>query len=184
MRTRNMKKRTSAFPSRKDAVPAGPRSARLSLTVQYAASAKGVPSRPAFRKWTRAALMHDAEIGLRIVDEIEGRDLNRDFRGRDYATNVLTFVYSSSDPDIHPATGSLAGDIVLCAPVIENEARQQSKDLMAHYAHLTVHGVLHLQGYDHESEMEASSMEQLEKGILGKLGYGDPYPDHQAGSGY
>ena len=122
--------------------------------------------------------MHDAEIGLRVVDEAEGRGLNRDFRGKDYATNVLTFVYSDEPaPDIHLAA-PLIGDIVLCAPIIENEANQQSKSLAAHYAHLTVHSVLHLQGYDHESELEASTMEQLEIGILGKLGYPNPYVDH------
>ena len=113
--------------------------------------------------------MQDAEIALRIVDEPEGRSLNRDFRGKDYATNVMTFVYS----DIHP----LSGDVVLCAPVIEKEANQQDKSLVAHYAHLTVHGVLHLQGYDHDSDASATIMEKLETGIVMKLGHDDPYKD-------
>jgi probable rRNA maturation factor len=133
------------------------------------------------RKWAKAALAHDAEIALRIVDEEEGRSLNRDFRRKDYATNVLTFVYRDEqvDPDVSPRGKQhaypLAGDIVLCAPVVENEARHQQKDLLAHYAHLTVHGVLHLQGYDHQEEAEAEEMEEMETRILVRLGYEDPY---------
>ncbi len=130
--------------------------------------------------------MQDAEIVLRIVDEAEGRKLNLDFRGRDYATNVLTFVYAEAKPDIQSGIRSpvhdaapLTGDIVLCAPVIENEARQQHKNLPAHYAHLTVHGVLHLQGHDHENDADAAVMEQLEIEILGRLGYQNPYDQHQ-----
>lgn len=113
--------------------------------------------------------MQDAKIVLRIVDEPEGRRLNRHFRGKDYATNVLTFVYS----DIQP----LSGDIVLCAPVIAKESDQQNKNLAAHYAHLTVHGVLHLQGYDHDNDASATIMEKLETEIVTKLGYDDPYKD-------
>jgi probable rRNA maturation factor len=143
------------------------RNARLKLTVQYAVHPADVPARPEFRKWVKAALAHDAEIVLRIVDEAEGRSLNRDFRGKDYATNVLTFGYGDDQP--------LAGDIVLCAPVIENEAQQQHKSLDAHYAHLAVHGVLHLQGYDHENDADAAIMERREMEILEHLGYGDPY---------
>ena len=108
---------------------------------------------------------------LRIVDEIEGRRLNQDFRGRDYATNVLTFVYH----DVRP----LSGDIVLCAPVIKTEASHQHKNLVAHYAHLTVHGVLHLLGYDHESDTSAAAMEQLETEIVMRLGHDDPYRECQ-----
>jgi probable rRNA maturation factor len=159
---------------------------QLKLTTQYATRTTGIPTRPAFRKWVKAALMQDAEIVLRIVDEAEGRKLNRDFRGRDYATNVLTFVYADAKPDIQHGTRSpvhdatpLTGDIVLCAPVIENEARQQHKHLPAHYAHLTVHGVLHLQGHDHENDVDATVMEQLEIEILGRLGYQNPYNEYQ-----
>lgn len=111
--------------------------------------------------------MQPAEITLRLVDEIEGRELNRNFRGKDYATNVLTFVYHDTQP--------LSGDIVLCAPVVEREAEQQHKDRMAHYAHLTVHGILHLQGYDHIEDTDAIEMERLETQILEQLGYRDPY---------
>lgn len=141
--------------------------AKLKLTVQYAIHPADVPGRSEFRKWVKAALAHDAEIVLRIVNEAEGRNLNRDFRGKDYATNVLTFGYGDDKP--------LAGDIVLCAPVIENEARQQHKSLDAHYAHLAVHGVLHLQGYDHENDDDAAIMEHREMEILEHLGYDDPY---------
>lgn len=142
-------------------------STRLSLTVQYATKAQTPPTRAQFRKWAKAALRRDAMITLRIVDQAEGRRLNRDYRGRDYATNVLTFVYDDIEP--------LAGDIVMCAPVVSREARAQRKPVEAHYAHLTVHGMLHLQGYDHEDEADAAVMEALESAIVTKLGYADPY---------
>ena len=142
----------------------------LKLMVQYATESSEAPARPQFRRWVKAALQCDAEVVLRLVDEAEGRDLNRQFRGKDYATNVLTFVYDDTQP--------LAGDIVLCVPVVRQEAQQQHKDLTAHFAHLTVHGVLHLQGYDHIAEAEAAEMEQLETAILAKFGYADPYVEH------
>ena len=142
----------------------------FSLTVQYAmddADSAALPTRSQFRRWVRSALEQDAEIVIRIVDLTEGRALNHDYRGKDYATNVLTFVYDDTDP--------LSGDIVLCAQVIGNEAAQQHKTLMAHYAHLTVHGVLHLQGYDHIGNDEARVMEKKEINILTRLGFNDPY---------
>jgi len=139
----------------------------LSLAVQYAVKPEGVPTRHQFRKWVLTALAQDAEITLRLVGEQEGRELNRTYRGKDYATNVLTFPLVA-DP-------LLMGDIVLCAPVVEKEAAAQGKPLAAHYAHLTVHGVLHLQGYDHETEAEGDRMEAAETHILAKLGYADPY---------
>ena len=144
----------------------------LRLSVQYAAKPEEVPTRARFRRWVKAALRQDAEIALRIVDEEEGRALNRDYRGKDYATNVLTFVYDDEFPG---AERPLAGDIVLCAPVVAREAVQQEKPVEAHYAHLTVHGVLHLQGYDHENDEQARQMEALETRIVTKLGYADPY---------
>jgi probable rRNA maturation factor len=140
--------------------------------VQYAAKPDDVPTRPQFRRWVAAALQRDAQIALRIVDETEGRELNRDYRGKDYATNVLTFVYDDEFPG---AALPLAGDIVLCAPVVAREAREQGKPVVAHYAHLTVNGVLHLQGYDHETDAQAHEMESLESQIVTKLGYADPY---------
>ena len=144
----------------------------LSLSVQYAAKPDDAPTRAQFRRWVKAALSQDAEVALRIVDEEEGRTLNRDYRGKDYATNVLTFVYDDEFPG---AERPLAGDIVLCAPVVAREALQQEKPVEAHYAHLTVHGVLHLQGYDHENDEQARQMEALETRIVTKLGYADPY---------
>lgn len=141
---------------------------KLSLSVQYAASSERLPTRPQFRRWIKAAVQRDVQIGLRIVDEAEGRELNRNYRGKDYATNVLTFVYDDEAPP-------LSGDVVICAPVVEKEAREQGKDLYAHYAHLAVHAVLHLQGYEHDNEPDASGMEKLETAIMLKLGYADPY---------
>lgn len=140
---------------------------KLSLSVQYASTGDGIPTRAQFRRWVRAALQRDVHIALRIVDAEEGQVLNRDFRGKDYATNVLTFVYDDTEP--------LSGDIVICAPVVEREAQEQGKTLLAHYAHMTLHAVLHLQGYDHESEADAAEMEALETALLVKLGYPAPY---------
>lgn len=150
---------------------------RFSLAVQYASEAAPLPARPQFRRWVGAALSPSpsgrgngvrAQITLRIADADEGRALNRDYRGKDYATNVLTFAYGEED-------GTLAGDIVLCAPVVEKEALEQGKALLAHYAHLTVHGVLHMQGYEHETDAEANRMEALEVDILRRLGFNSPY---------
>lgn len=126
-----------------------------------------MPSRPRLRAWAKAALLDDARVTLRFVGAREGRALNRTYRGRDYATNVLSFAY----PEFRP----LAGDIVLCAPVIAKEAREQRKSLEAHYAHLVVHGMLHLQGFDHQHNREAATMETLETEIVTALGYADPY---------
>jgi probable rRNA maturation factor len=140
----------------------------FSLSVQYATGASTVPQRRQFRRWVGAALQQQAGVTLRIVDEDEGRALNRDYRGKDYATNVLTFAYGEED-------GVLSGDIVLCAPVVEKEAREQGKELLAHYAHLTVHGVLHMQGYEHDGEAEAQEMEALEVEIMGRLRFNNPY---------
>ncbi len=140
---------------------------RLSLSVQYAVDATNLPTRQQFRRWIHSALQRDVQIVLRIVDQAEGRALNKNYRGKDYATNVLTFVYDDTDP--------LSGDIVICAPVVEKEARAQRKELPAHYAHLAIHAALHLQGYDHENEADAAAMETLETALLAKLRYADPY---------
>ncbi len=140
---------------------------QLNLAVQYAVSATGKPTRAHFRKWVRAALERDARVTLRIVGQKEGRALNRVYRGKDYATNVLTFVFRDQAP--------FEGDFALCAPVVAREARAQKKSLAAHYAHLTVHGLLHLQGYDHENDRDARVMERRETQVLAKLGYADPY---------
>ena len=139
----------------------------LSLSVQYASNDAGLPSRPRVRRCVRAALERDCTVTVRFVDAIEGRALNAEYRGKDYATNVLTFVYD----DAHPR----AGDIVLCAPVVRREAAAQGKDLAHHYDHLMVHGMLHLQGYDHETAVDAESMEAREIAILARFGLADPY---------
>ena len=112
-------------------------------------------------------MQRDVSITLRIVGETEARKLNKKYRDKDYATNVLTFVYDDGS--------ELSGDVVICAPVAEREAREQRKNLMAHYAHLAIHAALHLQGYDHESDADAEAMETLESAIMLKLHRTDPY---------
>jgi len=145
--------------------------ARLSLTVQYAVAARGLPARGLLRRWVRAALIpstRHAAITLRFVDLPEGRRLNRRYRSGSDATNVLSFVYDD-------ALGRCRGDIVLCAPVLRREAAAQGKPLTTHCAHLVVHGVLHLQGANHEDAIEAARMEAEEAAILARLGFPDPY---------
>lgn len=142
-------------------------SSKLSLTVQYASCAQHLPTRAQLRRWIRAALQREVSITLRIVDEPEGRELNKNYRGKDYATNVLTFVYDDAE--------TLSGDIVICAPVVEREAAAQHKGLTAHYAHLAIHAALHLQGYQHDDETDAAEMESLETALMLKLHYPDPY---------
>ncbi len=143
---------------------------KLDLNLQFAVKKSKRPPRSKFRRWAKAALMRDAELALRVVDEAEGRTLNRDYRGKDYATNVLTFAYGAAGE-----MGRLSGDIVICAPVAAREAAEQGITLEAHFAHLTVHGMLHLQGYDHETDAEAGTMESIESFIMRRLGYSDPY---------
>ena len=145
----------------------GARAPRLVLTVQCVADAAELPSPRTLRGFLRVALERDARVTLRIVDGREARALNRRYRGRDRATNVLTFVYDDG--------ASLAGDIVLCAPVVRNEARAQRKPLAAHYAHLVIHGMLHLQGYDHARGADAARMEAREIALLHTLGFANPY---------
>jgi probable rRNA maturation factor len=147
----------------------GSRIPKLTLSVQHAAPGHPLPTRRQLRAWAGAALERDAEVTLRVVHETEGRQLNHDYRGKDHATNVLTFAYSEPEEPV------AAGDIVLCAPVVEAEASAQRKPLEAHYAHLVVHGMLHLQGYDHERDDEAAVMEARESQIVTELGYPDPY---------
>ncbi len=143
---------------------------KLSLTIQYACGAEGLPTRAQFRRWTQVALQRGAEITIRLVGETEGRELNREYRGKDYPTNVLTFVYDEGV--------SLKGDVVICVPVVAKEAENQQKELFAHFAHLTIHAALHLQGYDHENDDDATEMEALETGLMLKSGYPDPYQEH------
>ena len=145
----------------------------LSLSLQFArfdnaAAHRAVLPRHKVARWIRHALASDGEITVRIVDAEEGQQLNRDYRHKDYATNVLTFDYTQ-EPVV-------TADLVLCAPVVEREAREQNKSLEEHYAHLLVHATLHAQGWDHEtSEADAQEMEAYETAILQELGYADPY---------
>ncbi|MCB2006466.1 MAG: rRNA maturation RNase YbeY [Burkholderiaceae bacterium] len=146
---------------------------RLALSLQFALDAHAAEHRAALprskvARWIRHALERDAQITVRIVDEEEGRALNRDYRHKDYATNVLTFDYGDEEP--------LSADLVLCAPVVAREAREQGRTLQAHYAHLIVHGSLHAQGWDHEtSAADATAMEARETQVLARLGFDDPY---------
>jgi probable rRNA maturation factor len=142
-------------------------SPRLNLSVQYAVNARGLPSRARLRRWARAALERDARVTVRIVGTGEARALNRNFRGTDHPTNVLTFIMRERP--------QLEGDIALCAPVIAREARARCRSTAAHYAHLVVHGLLHLQGYDHETERDARLMERRESRVVKRLGFPDPY---------
>ena len=141
----------------------------LSLSVQYPAGKANAPDRPTVRRYVRAACPMPAEIAIRFVAETEGRALNADYRGKDYATNVLSFPYVQ-EPE------QLVGDLVLCTAVALREAAEQGKTAEAHFAHLIVHGLLHLQGMDHETgKSEAARMEARERDILHSLGYPDPY---------
>ncbi|PKO47852.1 MAG: rRNA maturation RNase YbeY [Betaproteobacteria bacterium HGW-Betaproteobacteria-22] len=140
---------------------------KLHAFIQFASAQADIPAAHMFRHWAKAALRVDTEVTIRIVDEAEGRELNKTYRGKDYATNVLTFTLTEEP--------HLMGDIIICAPVVEKEAKAQHKGIFAHYAHLTVHGILHLHGYDHESEAQAELMEAIETAIITKLGYPSPY---------
>lgn len=140
---------------------------RLSLCIQFAVKDDSLPTRAEVRKWVRATRPGAAELTVRFVEAEEGHRLNAQFRGKDYATNVLTFPYAREPV--------LTGDIVLCLPVVLREAAEQGKPAAAHFAHLVVHGMLHLQGYDHETGDDARAMEHMERGILARLGFPDPY---------
>jgi probable rRNA maturation factor len=173
----------------------------LSLTIQFASLAKTLPERAQVRRWALAADRAAAgEATIRYVDEKEGRVLNRDFRGKDYATNVLTFVHEFRPSPIAEGVGSnkkklqsqhpnplprgerisyFYADIVVCAPVIFREAREQNKSVHEHHAHMVVHGMLHAQGFDHENDADATVMESLEVKILHRFRIKNPYDDER-----
>ncbi|MDF3863165.1 rRNA maturation RNase YbeY [Pseudomonas denitrificans (nom. rej.)] len=147
----------------------------LELDLQVACEAAGLPSEAQFRQWCELALrqrQNDSELTIRLVDETEGRELNKTWRHKDYATNVLSFPADVPDEllDI-----PLLGDLVICAPVVTREAAEQGKSAEAHWAHLVIHGCLHLLGYDHIEDEEAEEMEGLERELLAELGHPDPY---------
>ena len=145
---------------------------QLTLSLQFAkfpevATHRAALPRHKVVRWIRAALQDDGEITVRIVDASEGQALNRDYRKKDYATNVLTFDYTQ-EPVV-------TADLVLCAPVVAKEAEEQGKTLEEHYAHLLVHGALHAQGWDHDEEEDAQVMELRESEIMARLGFENPY---------
>jgi probable rRNA maturation factor len=141
----------------------------FSLSVQFASETNTLPSRAQVRRWVAAALEHPAELTVRIVDADEAQALNQDYRDKGYVPNVLTFEYGEIAPNM------LGGDVVICAPVVEREANEQGKALQHHYAHMVVHGVLHLQGYDHIEPADADIMESREAAILKRFHIPNPY---------
>jgi len=154
----------------------------LTLSVQHAIRHEAAPHRPQVARWLRAAQEHPATVSVRFVGLEEGQALNRDYRHKDYPTNVLSFIYDSAPmvgfalPAVGFALPAVVGDLVICIPVVLREAVEQGKTVEAHFAHLIVHGMLHLQGYDHETgARDARRMEAREREILAGLGYPDPY---------
>ena len=147
---------------------------RVEVDLQNACDSESVPDDDDLRQWAEAGWQGqgETEITLRVVDEAESADLNSRYRGRDYATNVLSFPFEVPDG---VALDHLLGDLVICADVVQREAREQGKSLQAHWAQMVIHGMLHLQGYDHQNDQEAEIMEGLEVRLLGELGFPDPY---------
>ncbi len=149
--------------------------ANVGVFVEYRCGRKGVPARRSFERWVATALSHRRggrrEVNIALFDETEARALNRQHRGRDYATNVLSYPYTPMPQE----RSRLLGDLAICPAVVAREAAEQGKALNHHYAHMVIHGVLHLIGYDHEADAEAEVMEALEVKLLARLGIGDPY---------
>lgn len=140
-----------------------------------------IPAQDDFQRWIECALLHTempakpVNVGIRIVDEVESAQLNRDYRGKDYATNVLSFGSELPEIVLRELDEIPLGDLAICAPVVEREAVEQGKQLNSHWAHMVIHGVLHLSGFDHENDDEAEQMEALETRILATLGIAYPY---------
>lgn len=148
----------------------------IDVEVQRILDVPGIPADEQFSEWVSAVNQDDMEMVIRIVDEVESQQLNNDYRGKDKPTNVLSFPFEA--PPAIPV--EYLGDLVVCAPVVEREAEEQNKALNDHWAHMIVHGVLHLMGYDHQNESEADEMEGLEIETLARLGIPDPYEDRTA----
>ncbi len=158
---------------------------KLCVDVQRACSAADVPDDEDLSQWASGAAdavttapWDEAELSVRVVDEVEGGELNHAYRGKAEATNVLSFPFEAAERTTPP----LVGDVVICAPVVFREAVEQGKSQRAHFAHMVVHGVLHLLGYDHEGEADARVMEDLEREVLTGIGFGDPYAVSRGGS--
>jgi len=157
----------------------------LEVELQNPYHYQGLPSIQQFNQWTNAALQHNDNshngvrtLVIRIVDQSEGLQLNQDYRGKENATNILSFPFEAPPPELVETLDFLhLGDLVICEPVLKQEAIQQNKSLQQHWAHLLVHGTLHLQGFDHISDSDADIMEALEISILGKLGFANPYAE-------
>ena len=151
----------------------------VEIDIQRVSDAPEQPAAKKYKKWVKAALSghrQQAELTIRLVDEAESRQLNREYRGRDKATNVLSFPLDApAYVDSH-----LLGDLVICAPLVRREAQEQGKSVEAHWAHLVVHGILHLLGMDHQADREAREMERLEVEILARLGIPDPYTENES----
>jgi probable rRNA maturation factor len=149
----------------------------LLVDIQNDEDYTAIPSEADVLHWAQAAWQSEGEAGvvLRIVAEVESQELNREYRDKDYPTNVLSFPYDAPPIPLEADETEYLGDLVICLPVVEREAAEQGKTTLQHWAHLLVHGVLHLQGYDHISDAEAEEMESLETEILGKLGFPNPY---------
>lgn len=154
---------------------------KIELDLQMASDGKNIPSDSQFEKWCSLAVQSEnriddpLEVTVRVVDEPESAELNSEYRGKDKPTNVLSFPFESP-PEV---TLNLLGDLVICAPVVEKEATEQNKSLEAHWAHMVIHGMLHLQGYDHIEDAEAEVMEGVETTIIQDLGYPGPYENEQ-----
>jgi probable rRNA maturation factor len=147
---------------------------QFDVSVSYGVPRTGIPAAQSFRKWAAIAAegrILRADLAIRVVGTKEGRSLNHHYRGKDYATNVLSFPAELPEG----VTVPLLGDLVICAPVVAKEAKEQKKPLAAHYAHLTIHGVLHLLGLDHDDPREADAMEAIERELMAQLGFDDPY---------
>ncbi len=152
---------------------------QATLDVQVALEAEGLPSPEQLLHWVEMALEeanHGSELVVRIVDEAESAELNETYRGKTGPTNVLSFPFDMP-PEVEEL--HLLGDLVICAPVVQREAAEQGKPLQAHWAHMLVHGTLHLQGYDHQNDEQATEMERLEQQIMARLGYADPYHEEE-----
>jgi probable rRNA maturation factor len=150
------------------------------LDFQQASNSSSVPQRQEFERWLQQILplfQQEAELTIRVVDELESQELNHQYRGKNKPTNVLSFPFEIPEHLPEGVEIELLGDLIICAPVVEREAQEQNKALLAHWAHMTLHGCLHLLGYDHIEDKEAEEMESLEIEILQKMGFPNPYND-------